>query len=116
MATKVERLQELVAALDRRVRRPERAGEAVIAKDSADLRRDALREIAEEGGGGAPATHAETSATDCQLCLTPGPSLTDDATTGTVSWRCRRCDHVWSRERLAVVAAYGRYCVARASL
>ena len=40
-------LLELVAALDRRVPRLEREGEAAIARDARDLRRAALKRIAE---------------------------------------------------------------------
>ncbi|PYQ72094.1 MAG: hypothetical protein DMG04_18805 [Acidobacteria bacterium] len=40
-------LRELVAALDQRVPHIERAGEAQIARDAAELREKALRRIAE---------------------------------------------------------------------
>jgi hypothetical protein len=40
-------LKELVAALDRRVRRVERAGEAAIARDAAALRAKAVARLAE---------------------------------------------------------------------
>jgi hypothetical protein len=40
-------LLELVAALDRRVPRLEREGEGAIARDARDLRRAALKRIAE---------------------------------------------------------------------
>jgi hypothetical protein len=40
-------LRELVAALDQRVPHIERAGEAQIARDAAELRERALRRIAE---------------------------------------------------------------------
>ena len=40
-------LQELIAALDRRVPRVERAGEASIARDAAALRAKAVRRLAE---------------------------------------------------------------------
>jgi hypothetical protein len=40
-------LEELVAALDRRVRRVERAGEAAIARDAAALRAKAVARLAE---------------------------------------------------------------------
>ena len=40
-------LRELVAALDRRVRHIERAGEAAIARDAATLRANALSRIAQ---------------------------------------------------------------------
>ena len=47
-ATDVEReLEELIAALDRRVPRVERAGEAAIAEDAAALREKAVRRLAE---------------------------------------------------------------------
>ena len=40
-------LEELIAALDRRVARVERAGEAVIARDAAMLRAKAVSRLAE---------------------------------------------------------------------
>ena len=40
-------LQELIAALDRRVPRVEQAGEASIARDAAALREKAIRRLAE---------------------------------------------------------------------
>ena len=40
-------LEELIAALDRRVSRVERAGEAVIARDAAALRAKAVKRLAE---------------------------------------------------------------------
>lgn len=43
----VRDLQELVAALDRRVPQVQRAGEAAIARAAALLRREALRRIDE---------------------------------------------------------------------
>ena len=49
----VRELQELIAALDRRVPRVERAGEAAIARDAAALREKAvqrLRELDESSG------------------------------------------------------------------
>jgi hypothetical protein len=43
----IRHLRELVAALDRRVPHIERAGEAAIARDAANLREKALARIAE---------------------------------------------------------------------
>ena len=43
----VRELLELIAALDRRVPRVERAGEAVIARDAAELRTRAMKRIEE---------------------------------------------------------------------
>ena len=43
----VRKLLELIAALDRRPPRPERAGEAAIARDAAALKASALKRIAE---------------------------------------------------------------------
>jgi hypothetical protein len=43
-------LEELIAALDRRVARVERAGEAVIARDAAALRAKAVSRLAELAG------------------------------------------------------------------
>lgn len=43
----VRELRELIAALDRRVPRGERAGEASIARDAAALRARALKRISE---------------------------------------------------------------------
>jgi hypothetical protein len=40
-------LEELIAALDRRVRRVEEAGEAAIARDAAALRAKAFKRLAE---------------------------------------------------------------------
>ncbi len=45
-AYKLRHLQELIAALDRRVPRVERAGEVAIARDAAVLRKKALQRIA----------------------------------------------------------------------
>jgi hypothetical protein len=51
----IEDLRELIAALDKRVPRLERAGEVEIARDAAALREDALARIAElEKAGGSP--------------------------------------------------------------
>ena len=44
------RLQELIAALDRRVPRMEQAGEASIAREAAALRLKAVRRLAELTG------------------------------------------------------------------
>ena len=44
-------LEELIAALDRRVPRVEQAGEAGIARDAAALRAKAMARLAELGGG-----------------------------------------------------------------
>lgn len=44
---KIEDLRELIAAVDRRVPRLERAGEVRIARDAAALRREALERIAD---------------------------------------------------------------------
>jgi hypothetical protein len=52
-------LEELIAALDRRVPRVEQAGEAAIARDAAALRAkavDRLAELARERRSGAPDT------------------------------------------------------------
>jgi len=43
----VKELLDLIAALDRRVPRVERAGETAIARDAAELKARALRRIAE---------------------------------------------------------------------
>ena len=43
----VRELLDLIAALDRRVPRVERAGETAIARDAAELKARALRRIAE---------------------------------------------------------------------
>lgn len=40
-------LEELIAALDRRVPRVERAGDAAIARDAAELRAKAVKRLAE---------------------------------------------------------------------
>jgi hypothetical protein len=52
-ACKLRHLHELIAALDRRVPRVERAGEVAIARDAAALRKKALQRIAKlEGQSG----------------------------------------------------------------
>jgi hypothetical protein len=43
----IRRLQELTAALDRRLPQADRAGEAAIARDAAGLRAEALKRIGE---------------------------------------------------------------------
>lgn len=43
----VRELEELIAALDRRVPRIERAGESAIARDAASLRANAMARMAE---------------------------------------------------------------------
>ena len=45
-ARQIQELRELIAALDRRVPRIERAGEAAIARDAAALREKALTRLA----------------------------------------------------------------------
>ena len=45
----ISRLHELITALDRRHRRPDRPGEAAIARDSAELRAQALARLVELG-------------------------------------------------------------------
>jgi hypothetical protein len=57
----VRELRELIAALDRRVPRVERAGEAAIARDAAMLKAKALNRIAELGAQDVPS--ASDSAT-----------------------------------------------------
>jgi hypothetical protein len=52
-------LEELIAALDRRVPRVERAGEEAIARDAAALRKKALERLAELASQPAP-TEDET--------------------------------------------------------
>jgi hypothetical protein len=52
-------LQELIAALDRRLPRVEQAGEAAIARDAATLRDKAVKRLAELTG--AAATPAENA-------------------------------------------------------
>ena len=51
MSALARELEELIAALDRRVPRVERAGEAAIARDAARLRAKAVRRLAELTGG-----------------------------------------------------------------
>ncbi len=55
-------LQELIAALDRRVPRVERAGEASIARDAAALREKAVKRLAELSPGKAARTRASPDA------------------------------------------------------
>ena len=47
-------LEELIAALDRRVPRVEQAGEATIARDAAMLREKAVKRLAELGDSDGP--------------------------------------------------------------
>jgi hypothetical protein len=54
-------LEELIAALDRRVPRVEQAGEAGIARDAAALRAKAVKRLEELGGD---TVHPPTSAPD----------------------------------------------------
>ena len=55
-------LRELIDALDRRVPRVERAGEAQIAKDAAALRRQAVNRIAELSRAGSDYLYDQTLA------------------------------------------------------
>ena len=57
------RLQELVTALDARVRRVEQAGELAIARDAAALRAKAIKRLEELAalGSGEPATATNRS-------------------------------------------------------
>jgi len=43
----------------------------------------------------------------CPLCHTPGRVL-DEHSFGT-GWRCDRCDHPWTPERVATVTAYAKW-------
>jgi len=52
----LRRLNELIAALDRRVPRIERVGEIAIARDAAKLRKKALDRIAQLESAGGPST------------------------------------------------------------
>jgi hypothetical protein len=56
-------LQELIAALDRRVPRVERAGEAAIARDAAALRAKAVQRLAELSPGRAARSQAGADVT-----------------------------------------------------
>lgn len=47
----IRELEELIAALDRRLPRVEQAGEAAIARDAAALRAKAMERLAELAGG-----------------------------------------------------------------
>jgi hypothetical protein len=60
----IRHLRELIAALDWRLPQVKRMGEAKIAREAADLRRDAIRRIAELEHELASAT---ATATDCGL-------------------------------------------------
>jgi hypothetical protein len=51
-------LQELIAALDRRLPRVEQAGEAAIARDAATLRDKAVKRLAELTKAASPADNA----------------------------------------------------------
>ena len=54
-------LQELIAALDRRVPQIERSGEAAIARDAAALRSQAMKRLAELEGASQAAIPGDTS-------------------------------------------------------
>jgi hypothetical protein len=58
----VRELRELIAALDRRVPRVERAGEAAIARDAAMLKAKALKRIAELGAQDVPSASDSAAA------------------------------------------------------
>ena len=55
-----EELEELIAALDRRVPHVERAGEAEIAQEAASLRAKAVRRLKELTGQDPPDLQTET--------------------------------------------------------
>ncbi|HUR22162.1 MAG TPA: hypothetical protein VMZ90_15205 [Vicinamibacterales bacterium] len=59
-AERVRELEELIAALDRRVPQAERVGEAEIANDAANLRAKAVRRLNELTGRDHPDLHTET--------------------------------------------------------
>jgi len=59
---RVRELEELIAALDRRVPHVERVGEADIANDAASLRAKAVRRLEELTGHDHPDLPAETRA------------------------------------------------------
>jgi hypothetical protein len=59
-AERARELEELIAALDRRVPHVERAGEAEIAQEAASLRAKAVRRLEELTGRDHPDLHAET--------------------------------------------------------
>ena len=59
-AERVLELEELIAALDRRVPHVERVGEADIAHDAANLRAKAVRRLKKLTGQDRPDLHTET--------------------------------------------------------
>jgi hypothetical protein len=61
-AERVRELEELIAALDRRVPQAERVGEAEIANDAANLRAKAVRRLEELSGRDHPDLPMETRA------------------------------------------------------
>ena len=60
----VRELEELIAALDRRVPQVERAGEAAIASDAARLRATAVRRLEELTGRDRPDLHGRSGGHD----------------------------------------------------
>jgi hypothetical protein len=64
-----------------------------------------VHEIDSSAPPGMPAPAVVASGIVCPLCHTPGPSAD--------WWHCKRCSASWTTERLADVAAYGRYARAR---
>ena len=48
----------------------------------------------------------------CPLCHAPHHATTADVAGGG-NWRCTRCGQSWSANRLANLAAYGRYAESR---
>jgi hypothetical protein len=72
-ARSIDALEELVAALDRRVRHVERSGEHAIALEAANLRAEALRRIDEIRRG-----TSDRLARDAAL---PGQVMSDDGGT-----------------------------------
>ena len=60
-ADRLRELQELIAALDRRVPQIERAGEAAIARDAAALRSQAMKRLAELEDASQSAIPGDTS-------------------------------------------------------
>jgi len=61
----------------------------------------------------APVASEALSYATCALCHTPS-SLTLEAVAAGGAWRCKKCGQHWDGSRLAAVAAYAAWAVARA--
>jgi hypothetical protein len=49
----------------------------------------------------------------CPLCHTADATLTNASLAAGADWRCGRCGQMWDQKRLATVAAYAAWDLAR---